>query len=90
MEDEKCLICSQIQTTKEDYKILVKKGGENCKLLIVKKLIFPKEMIITTAQMCMKELRIFSFGNAFGLAHKACKKIFDLWYTEIKDKYGEK
>ena len=29
------------------------------------------------------------FGNTFGQAHKACKKIFDLRYTKIKDKYGE-
>ena len=30
------------------------------------------------------------FGSTFGQAHKACKKIFDLQYTKIKDKYGEK
>ena len=45
-------------------------------------------MIITTAQMCIKKLRIF--GNAFGQAHRACKKIFDLRYTKIKDKCGGK
>ena len=44
-------------------------------------------MIITTAQMYEK---INDFGNAFGQVHRACKKIFDLWYTKIKDKYGEK
>ena len=30
------------------------------------------------------------FGNAFGQAHRACKKMLDLRYTKIKDKYSEK
>ena len=51
----------KVWTTKENHKILVKKVGEywNYKLLIgKKKTIFPKLTIITTAQMCMKKLRI--------------------------------
>ena len=34
--------------------------------------------------------KIKYFGNAFGQAHRACKKIFNLRYTKIKDKYGKK
>ena len=34
--------------------------------------------------------KINDFGNAFGQVHRACKKIFDILYTKIKDKYGEK
>ena len=34
--------------------------------------------------------KIKDFGYAFGQADGAYKKIFDLWYTKIKDKYGEK
>ena len=45
-------------------------------------------MFVTTAQMCMKKNK--DFGNAFGQAHRACEKIFDLRCTKIKDKYGEK
>ena len=33
---------------------------------------------------------IKNFGNAFGQAHRAFKKLFHLWHTKIKDKYGEK
>ena len=34
--------------------------------------------------------KIKDFGNAFGRAHRACKKMFDLRYMKIKEKYGEK
>ena len=34
--------------------------------------------------------KIKDFGNAFGQAHRACKKIFDLRYRKMKDKYSEK
>ena len=34
--------------------------------------------------------KIKDFGNAFGQAHRACKKIFDLRYTKTKEKHGEK
>lgn len=39
------------------------------------------------AYVCQK---IKDFGNACGQAHWACKKTFNLWYTKIKDEYGEK
>ena len=34
--------------------------------------------------------KIKDFGNAFGQAHRACKKIFDLRHTKTKEKHGEK
>ena len=34
--------------------------------------------------------KIKDYGYAFGQAHRAYKKILDLRYTKIKDKYDEK
>ena len=66
----------------------MKTDGENWsyKLLIGKKIIFPKEMITPAAQICMK----MDFGYGFSQAHRTCNKIFDLQYTKIKANMAKK
>ena len=50
-------------------------------------MISPREIIIATAQKVYEEFK--DFDNAFGQAHRTCKRTFDFRYTKIKDKYGE-
>ena len=59
VEDEKYLICSQkLDDERKPYNF-GKKGWRTLKLQSAnwQKIIFPKEMIIPTAQMCMKKLQ---------------------------------
>ena len=50
-------------------------------------MISPREIIIATAQKVYEEFK--DFDNAFGQAHRTCKRTFDFRYAKIKDKYGE-
>ena len=82
VEDKKYLICSQnLDEKKRPYNF-----DENGWRKLAKKIIFPKEMITPTAQMCVKK----DFGNGFSQAHRTCNKIFDLQYTKIKANMAKK
>ena len=57
-------------------------------MLIGKKLIFANEITITTARMCVKILGILVMHVVKHI--ELVKKTSNLWYTKIKDEYGEK
>ena len=90
MEDDKCLICSQnLDEERKPYNF-GEKGWRRLKLQATnwQKISIPER---NDYYHCTKVYeKIKDFGNAFGQAYRACKKIFDLQYTKIKHRYGEK